>query len=298
MITVKDLTKKFGSFTAVDQLSFSLNSGRTTALVGPNGAGKTTALHMISGLSTPTAGSIEFEEPVADQRQQIGFLPQYPSFFNWMTAKEYLILAGRLGKKSKQDTTVKADELLKRVGLAEHAGKKIGGFSGGMKQRLGIAQALIHSPKILLLDEPVSALDPAGRKEVMTLLKELKKEMTILYSTHVLHDAQVLCDDVLMMNKGKKVLFDSIDHVYLQYERPEMVLRADQPLTEWGRSFSERHNDLFIEVIENTAVIKGKETTELRKIILEEALTYHLPLRSLEIGTASLEDVFHEVMKK
>lgn len=298
MITVKDLTKTFGSFKAVDQLSFSLTPGRTTALVGPNGAGKTTALHMISGLSTPTAGSIKFEEPVADQRQQIGFLPQYPSFFNWMTAKEYLVLAGRLGKKSKQETTAKADELLERVGLAEHAGKKIGGFSGGMKQRLGIAQALIHSPKILLLDEPVSALDPAGRKEVMTLLKELKKEMTILYSTHVLHDAQVLCDDVLMMNKGKKVLFDSIDRVYLQYERPEMVLRADRSLAEWGKSFSERYTDLLIEVTENTAVVKGKETVELRKIILEEALTYQLPLRSLEVGTASLEDVFHEVMKK
>ncbi|MFB1081502.1 ABC transporter ATP-binding protein [Jeotgalibacillus sp. JSM ZJ347] len=298
MITVKDLTKTFGSFTAVDQLSFSLATGRTTALVGPNGAGKTTALHMISGLSTPTAGKIEFEAPVADQRQQIGFLPQYPSFFNWMTAKEYLVLAGRLGKKTKQETTKKADELLERVGLAEHAGKKIGGFSGGMKQRLGIAQALIHSPKILLLDEPVSALDPAGRKEVMTLLKELKKEVTILYSTHVLHDAQVLCDDVLMMNKGKKVLFDSIDRVYLQYERPEMLMRADQSLIEWGKAFSERHSDLIIEVNENTAVIKGKETAELRTIILEEALTHQLPLRSLEIGTASLEDVFHEVMKK
>ncbi|MDZ5710578.1 ABC transporter ATP-binding protein [Jeotgalibacillus haloalkalitolerans] len=297
MITVQNLTKKFGSFTAVDQLSFSLETGRTTALVGPNGAGKTTALHMISGLSTPTGGTIEFEEPVADQRQQIGFLPQYPSFFNWMTAKEYLMLAGRLGKKSKKETMLKADALLERVGLSEHAGKKIGGFSGGMKQRLGIAQALIHSPKILLLDEPVSALDPAGRKEVMTLLKELKKEMTILYSTHVLHDAQVLCDDVLMMNRGKKVLFDSIDHVYMKYERPEMVLRADQHLLEWGKSFGERHPDLLIEINENTAVIKGKETAVLRKIILEEALTSQLPLRSLEVGTASLEDVFHEVMK-
>ncbi|TFE01421.1 ABC transporter ATP-binding protein [Jeotgalibacillus salarius] len=298
MITVNELTKTYGSVTAVDQLSFSLKPGRTTALVGPNGAGKTTALHMISGLSSPTKGSIQFDHQPADPREYIGFLPQYPSFYSWMTAKEYLVLAGRLGKKSKQETVIKADELLERVGLSAHAGKKIGGFSGGMKQRLGIAQALIHSPKILLLDEPVSALDPAGRKEVMTLLKELKKEMTILYSTHVLHDAQVLCDDVLMMNQGKKVLFDSIDRVYLQYERPEMVLRADQPLLEWGKSFGERHPGLLIEISENTAVIKGKETAELRKIILEEALTYQLPLRSLEVGTASLEDVFHEVMKK
>ncbi|KIL42902.1 hypothetical protein KP77_35320 [Jeotgalibacillus alimentarius] len=298
MITVNNLTKTFGSFTAVDQLSFTLTAGRTTALVGPNGAGKTTALHMISGLSKPTSGSITFEESSADPRQHIGFLPQYPSFFNWMTAKEYLVFSGRLGKKSKSESQKKTAELLERVGLAEHANKKIGGFSGGMKQRLGIAQALIHSPKLLLLDEPVSALDPTGRKEVMTLLNELKSEMTILYSTHVLHDAQVLCDDVLMMNQGRKVLFDSIGQVYRQFERPEMVIRSDEAINHWVQSLKERYPDLTIEETETTARIKGREIKELRTLLLKEALDYHLPLRSLEVGTASLEDVFHEVMKK
>ncbi|WP_227395055.1 ABC transporter ATP-binding protein [Jeotgalibacillus aurantiacus] len=296
MISVSGLTKSYGSAKAVDQLTFSLSPGRTTALLGPNGAGKTTTLHMISGLAEPTAGTITFDQHHGDNRSLIGFLPQYPSFFNWMTAKEYLIFAAELGKVSKKEGIIRADQLLERVGLKEAANKKIGGFSGGMKQRLGIAQALIHQPKLLLLDEPVSALDPAGRKDVMDLLQELKQEMTILYSTHVLHDAQTLCDDVLIMNHGKKVLFDSLEQVYASYDRPEITIRSDESIEEWVTLLKQKHPVLTIKSDDRTAIVKGMEMDMLRPLLLKEMIAHQLPVRSMEVGTATLEDVFHEVM--
>jgi len=133
MIQVEHLTKTFGSTEAVRNLNFSLRPGKTTALIGPNGAGKTTTLHLIGGLMKPTKGKISYKVQNKDPRELIGFLPQYPAFFEWMTAEEYLHFVGQLGKKSKKEITLLSDELLERVGLHEVKKKKIGGFSGGMK---------------------------------------------------------------------------------------------------------------------------------------------------------------------
>ncbi|PPA68457.1 ABC transporter ATP-binding protein [Jeotgalibacillus proteolyticus] len=299
MIQVKNLSKSFGSTQAVSDLSFSLQKGKTTALVGPNGAGKTTALHMLSGLTTPSSGTIVYEASISDPRTIIGFLPQYPAFLNWMTPEEYLHFVAQLGKKTRKEAAALTEELLERVGLKEFRRKKIGGFSGGMKQRLGIAQALVHQPKLLLLDEPVSALDPTGRKEVMELLKELKNEsLTILYSTHVLHDAQMLCDDVLIMNKGEKVVFDSLDSVYKQFDRPQLVVKAEEPLEKWAKELVIAHPQWSVSVEQNSAVVTGASIQELRAGVLRELLTKSISVRSIEVGTTTLEDVFHEVMKK
>ncbi|KIL53210.1 ABC transporter ATP-binding protein [Jeotgalibacillus campisalis] len=296
MITLNQVTKKYGQVEAVSDVSFSLTSGKTTALVGPNGAGKTSLLHMLSGLISPGSGTIHYLTKEKDPRTVIGFLPRYPAFHDWMTAEEFLQFAARLGKKSKKESRIRASELLELVGLEDVYRKKIGGFSGGMKQRLGIAQALVHEPKLLLLDEPVSALDPIGRKEIMSLLNGLKNEMTILYSTHVLHDAQLLCDEVLMMNKGKIILYDSLHTIYQQYDRPRIIIKSEYSLRSWAADMRLRYPEWDILSDENEVVITGSNLPELRKNLLHEVSKKNLPLRSIKFGTSTLEEVFHEVM--
>lgn len=158
---VEQLTKTFGAQTVVRDVSFELTPHTATALIGPNGAGKTTTLSMLAGLLTPTSGSVVMEG-VQDLRAAIGFLPQYPKFFAWLTALEFVEMAAGLSGVAKRDVRSEAKRALSYVGLEDAMHKKTVTFSGGMKQRLGVAQAIVHKPKLLLLDEPVSALDPVG----------------------------------------------------------------------------------------------------------------------------------------
>lgn len=203
LLKVRNLSKSFKQHQAVDHITFDIETGTCVALIGPNGAGKTTTLKMLAGLLTPTSGTIQFPGvQTKDYRHLIGFLPQHPAFFSWMTAKEFLLFAGKLSQMTKSQLDSKVDEALKFVSLLDVKNKRIGGFSGGMKQRLGLAQALLHEPKLLILDEPVSALDPNGRRDVLQLLLRLKDHMTILFSTHVLHDAEQVCDSVIMLKEG------------------------------------------------------------------------------------------------
>src|SRR3954468_19280018 len=148
LVTITDLSKKYKEHTAVNHISFSIEKGSCIALLGPNGAGKTTLLQMLAGLLTPTTGTIQFSDhKQKDYRQLIGFLPQHPSFFNWMTAKEFLQFAGELSHVPKKKLATRIDETLEFVHLREVKNKKIGSFSGGMKQRLGLAQSLLHDPE-------------------------------------------------------------------------------------------------------------------------------------------------------
>ena len=204
LVQINKLQKKFKDHEAVKSIDFQIERGRCIALLGPKGAGKTTTLQMLAGLLTPTRGGITFNGAEnKDYRPYIGFLPQHPSFFNCMTPKEFLKFAGKLSNIPKNSLKNRIEESLTIVSLLDVQNKKIGGFSGGMKQRLGLAQALLHKPELLILDEPVSALDPAGRRDVLQIIHALKSEMTILFSTHVLHDAEQVCDEVIMLKDGE-----------------------------------------------------------------------------------------------
>ena len=222
ILEVKDLTKSYGGTLAVDRVSFSLEEGTATALIGPNGSGKTTTLSMIAGLLKQSEGSVHM-----DIKSGIGFLPQYPQFFPWLSALEFTEMAAKLsgvdGKKVRQQSI----RTLEFVGLGSAINKKTGTFSGGMRQRLGLAQAIVHQPKLLLLDEPVSALDPTGRREIMDLLKSLQKDTTILYSTHILNDAEEMTDQLLFLKEGKLVEQGSLAEVKKRYAEPRIQLRFE-----------------------------------------------------------------------
>jgi len=299
LLQVDKLTKTYGGGKpAVNELSMQIREGRCTALLGPNGAGKTTTLRMLAGLLAPTSGSIAFKsQEGGDVRESVGYLPQYPAFPNWMSGKEFLTYAGRLAHQSKREAAGRALELLERVGLAEAAGKRIGGYSGGMKQRLGIAQAIIHRPQLLMLDEPVSALDPIGRREVMSLLAELKKETTILFSTHVLHDAEAVCDDVLIIRDGRTALAGELRAVMRAHARPVITLQLAEGHETWLRQLAGRPYVRHIDLQPNEARIGVDDLEAARTALLQDILASGVSLVRLEAGSATLEDLFMEAVK-
>ncbi|MFO7316981.1 MAG: ABC transporter ATP-binding protein [Bacilli bacterium] len=224
MITVQHLTKSFGTQTVVSDVSFTLENGSFTALIGPNGAGKTTILSMLAGLLKPTKGTVSMEG-IKDIRKEIGFLPQYPQFYPWLTGLEFIEMTAKLSGISAKDAKKEAEKVLEFVGLKDAIRKKTSQYSGGMKQRLGIAQAIVHKPKLLLLDEPVSSLDPVGRREIMNLLKQLQLDSTILYSTHILNDAEEMTDQLLFLKKGQVVEKGSLNEIREKFDVPRIRIQ-------------------------------------------------------------------------
>lgn len=208
MIECKAVSMKFGAFQALDKVSFRVPSENCYGFLGQNGAGKTTILRMLVGLLRPNEGEIFVAgHSLLTEREQVkrlcGYLPQRPEFYPWLSGEEFLRLSAELVGVPVRQAKTAASKYLGTVGLTEFARRRVGKYSGGMQQRLGLAAALIGEPPVLLLDEPVSALDPQGRDEMFSLLKELKREKTIFLSSHILHDIEQVCDGVVIIHKGK-----------------------------------------------------------------------------------------------
>lgn len=201
----------------VDNLSFTLKKGEAYGLIGPNGAGKTTTVKMIVGLTSPDSGSISIfnqSNSLIEIRQRIGFMPENPAFYTHLSAQEFLWFVARLFKIEKHEAKARISKILKSVGLAEAAGRAIRGYSKGMKQRLGLAQALVNQPDILILDEPLDGLDPLGRSDIKDYLLEMKKSgTTILLSSHILSDVEEICDHIGIIHRGTLIEEGAVDSV-------------------------------------------------------------------------------------
>lgn len=221
-INLSKVSKKFGSFSAISDLSLEIAENRIVGFLGPNGAGKTTTIRMMVGLSKPSSGEIRIagEQIIfgdAKVNSSFGYLPEQPAFYGWMTGAEYLDFVGQTFGLEIAERKKRIDELLSLTDLTDARRKRISTYSNGMKQRLGIAQALINRPKVLIMDEPVSALDPIGRRQVLSVIEGLKKEMTIFLSTHILSDVDRICDDVAIINKGKLITFSPLSELKAKY---------------------------------------------------------------------------------
>ena len=221
-IRAKGLTKKYGEFTAVDKLDLTVNHGEVYGLLGPNGAGKTTTILMLLGLSEPTAGTARVldldpaRNPTGVKRR-VGYLPDNVGFYSGMTGQQNLRYTARLNRIPKDEAEERIEAMLERVGLADVGKKKVEQYSRGMRQRLGLADVLIKDPSIIILDEPTTAIDPAGVEEVLALVRELADEgAAILLASHLLHQVQQICDRVGIFVNGKLVASGTTDKLAAQ----------------------------------------------------------------------------------
>ncbi|ACK41617.1 MULTISPECIES: ABC transporter ATP-binding protein [Dictyoglomus] len=295
VIETHNLYKYYGIKKVLDDLNLEVPEGVIFGYLGPNGAGKTTTIRILLNLAKPTKGSVlVLGENISKSRKylrRIGYLPDVPNFYNYFTAKEYLeVLSEIIGVDKKR-----VEEVLEIVGLKNEK-KRIGAFSRGMKQRLGIAQALLPDPKLLILDEPTSSLDPQGRKEILDLILSLRGEKTVFFSTHILSDVERVCDRVGILREGRLLLNDTLDNIKKKLSRRIVKLKVDDPLRMMERVKKEDFVEEVLIKNQNSLIIKVKDLQRAGKKIPEIIVQENLSIMHFEVSEPTLEDIFFEVI--
>ena len=300
-VELDDVGKRFGDAVALDGLSLRVPEGSVFGFLGPNGAGKTTTLRILTGLARPTSGTArvlgrDVTATGGDGRARVGFLPDVPAFYKWMTAAQYLRFAGSLFGLHGTVLDERVAALLDLAGLGD-VDTRIGGFSRGMKQRLGVAQALVNAPQILLLDEPTSALDPIGRRDVLDMVAALRGRTTVFFSTHILADVERVCDTVAIVDRGRVVAHAPIDELRRRRGgRSRLAVDVDDPArleaalagAAWLRA---------LEVVEGGLRLTTDDPEAAQRDLPALVAREGLALRRFESDELSLEDVFVDLVE-
>lgn len=299
-LEINNVTKKFKHKTAVDRFSMVIEVNECVGLIGPNGAGKSTLIQIIADILSADEGYILLDgQKISTKKDQIGYLPQYPNFYSWMTAFETLLFMGKLSGISKSHLHKDIPLILEKVGLEKEAQAKVGTFSGGMKQRLGIAQALLHKPTLIIMDEPVSALDPIGRREVLNLLKEIKKETTILISTHILGDAEEICERFVVIKDGQKIEDATKTQLLNRSQESAIYFTIRKEDYEW---LNQVENLPYVKGIENFGdgfKISVQQMEDDAYRLLQHGMDRKIGFKKFEIGVReSLEEIFLALVVK
>lgn len=281
ILSVKDLTKTYKSVCVLNKVSFEIEAGSVVGLLGPNGAGKTTTMKIIMDLIPKTSGHVHY-----DNKTRIIYLQDVPEFYDFYQVKEYLKFILELNR-FKGDKKSKIEETVKLVGLEAELNKRIKSLSRGLRQRLGIASSIIMNPDVLILDEPVSALDPIGRKEVFDLIGKLKGKMSIIFSSHILSDIERICDHVILLDKGSILINKSISDIQLD----DRVLEIEFSDVETLRIFSEEWKDVM-EVTDKTISIMTKDLSRTQNKVFEVLHKKELMVESVHLKKINLEDIF------
>ena len=300
-IKVEGLSKIYGEQKAVNNISFEIGGGSIVGFLGPNGAGKSTTMKMLSTYITPTSGSatvcgFDVEEKSMEVRRLVGYLPESNPLYYDMYIREYLEFAAgvhQLGKLSKS----RVDEMIEMTGLQKEVKKKIGTLSKGYKQRVGLAQAMIHHPKVLILDEPTSGLDPNQLMDIRDLIIQLGKQKTVLLSTHVMQEVQAMCSRVIIINNGNIVADDAIGNIQ----------SSEKPLSGLLVSFGKNVTASTLQSLKQTTSIEQQEDNQwllatahpdlLRKELMGWSLENDIDIISLQNSSQSLEDAFRDLTK-
>jgi ABC-2 type transport system ATP-binding protein len=300
-IVIAGLTKEYKNAKALDGVDLVVPEGSVFGFLGPNGAGKTTTLRILAGLARPTAGEARvFGHDTTSEADTvhalIGFLPDVPGFYKWMTAREYLELSAGLFGMPAAARDERIETLLELAGLSG-VSTKVGGYSRGMKQRLGVAQALINSPRLLLLDEPTSALDPIGRREVLEMIAALAGRTTVFFSTHILADVERVCDTVAVLAGGRVVEQAAIDELRARHGGAQrVVIETSDPAAleaalagePWAGAARRDGREIVLEVTDLEQAYRAVPALVAR---------LDLPLRRFEADEVSLEDVFVDLVQ-
>ena len=296
MLEISNLYRRFGDKEVLRGLNLSVPEHSIFGFIGKNGTGKTTTMKLVLGLLKADAGSIQVNGQMVIYGQtatnrQIGYLPDVPEFYSFMNASEYLHFCGEITGMGKGELTTRTAELLELVGLGDEK-HRIRGFSRGMKQRLGIAQALLNRPKLLICDEPTSALDPVGRKEILDILPAVKEQTTILFSTHILSDVERICTDVAFLKDGTADLQGPLSRIKSTYRREEYLLETEnrEALILLQKTFPGMR-------FQGQQLIFREQENSLFDV-LAFVTAQKIPLLKLERLEPTLESVFMEVVEK
>jgi len=304
-ISCRDVSKRYGSVLALDGLDLEVPSGSVFGFLGPNGAGKTTTLRILTSLASASGGSATIGGlPVGDgepnRRGLIGYLDQDPRFHGWMRGRELLELVGHLYGMRGPELRARIDETLELVGLTDAARRPIGGYSGGMRQRLGLAQAVLNRPPVLLLDEPVSALDPEGRRDILEVIRSHGGTSTVLFSTHILNDVERVCDRVAILDHGRLVTEGPMDELLARFARPVYVLEPDAPPDGVHDRLADALRGvpgvLSVEAAHGVLRVAVQDHAEVSTALLAAVAAQEVPLLTFERQRPTLEDVFLQLV--
>ncbi len=300
-VSCAGLSKRYGSVVALDQLTLDAPTGSIFGLLGPNGAGKSTLIRLLTGQAAPTAGSaqvlgLDVTSAGMALSKRISVLDQAPHYYGWMRGRELLAFVGELFGLRGTALRSRVDEVLALTGLTDAASRRISGYSGGMRQRLGLAQALINRPEVLFLDEPASALDPAGRHEILDIIAGMRGAATVFMSSHILGDVERVCDTVAILDKGRLIVAAPLAQLQERYAQPvyEVELQPGQesriePLSAalhsapWAGDVAVEHG-----VIRVTARDADAASREILSLVLSQGVA----LQRFERSRPTLEDIF------
>jgi ABC-2 type transport system ATP-binding protein len=304
MIEVEGLTKFYGDLPAIQELSFNARPGEIVGFLGPNGAGKTTTMRILAGYMPPTSGTARVAGfDVIDQslevRRRVGYLPETVPLYPEMSVFEYLIFMGSLRRVPELDDRV--DEVLEQVAMLERSNSYIGNLSKGLRQRVGLAQALLHEPEVLILDEPTIGLDPAQIIEVRRIIQELGRERTVLLSTHILPEAQQVCDRVLIINRGKIVAEDSPGNLQAQLAGAErLIVLAGTTSEQLARLLAALPGVSSARpgAREGEVEVATAPGNDLRPLVARTVVEAGLDLMELRTSGLSLEQIFLQLTRE
>ncbi|MBR5784634.1 MAG: gliding motility-associated ABC transporter ATP-binding subunit GldA [Bacteroidales bacterium] len=299
-IHVENISKLYGTQKALDNVSFTINEGEIIGLLGPNGAGKSTLMKIITCFIPPTSGNVNvynhniFEHPL-EIRKNIGYLPEHNPLYLEMYVREFLeFVAGIYDIENKKQ---RVEEMIELTGLTKEANKKIGQLSKGYRQRVGIAQALIHDPKILILDEPTTGLDPNQLEEIRQLIKNVGKKKIIMLSTHIMQEVEAVCNRVIIINSGKIVADDKTEKLqYMLKNYNQYIVEFDKEIDTKALKQQVQSIDKIVSNGKNSYTITTPEATDIREDIFKWAVNNNLMVLTIKKNDENnLEQIFHKL---
>ena len=296
-ISVKHLTKYYGEQAAVNNISFEAKDGEVLGFLGPNGAGKSTTMKIITGFIPASEGEVEVcgmnikDQPMA-VRQKIGYLPEHNPLYLDMYVKEYLSFIAQIYKVKNRKNRI--DEIIETVGLQKEQQKVIGALSKGYRQRVGLAQAIIHDPEVLILDEPTSGLDPNQLEDIRSLIKNIGKEKTVMLSTHIMQEVEAICERVIIINNGKIVANERASELQKNKSSNVLYVEFEGPVSR-NQLVQIQLIQKVKEVTPNTFIIEAAAHVDVRKTIARYAQENQLLILTIRLEEKSLEEVFKQL---
>ena len=299
-IHVENISKLYGTQKALDNVSFTINEGEIIGLLGPNGAGKSTLMKIITCFIPPTSGNVNvydhniFEHPL-EIRKNIGYLPEHNPLYLEMYVREFLeFVAGIYDIENKKQ---RVEEMIELTGLTKEANKKIGQLSKGYRQRVGIAQALIHDPKILILDEPTTGLDPNQLEEIRQLIKNVGKKKIVMLSTHIMQEVEAVCNRVIIINSGKIVADDKTENLqYMLKNNNQYIVEFDKEIDTKALKQQVQSIDKIVSNGKNSYTITTPEATDIREDIFKWAVNNNLMVLTIKKNDENnLDQIFHKL---